>query len=327
MAGVDLPERAIKRVLVIHYSQTGQLARVVQSVIDPLVKSDLVGGDNETIIVDQQRLQPVNDYPFPWPFLRFINTFPEAAHEVGCALKPFDIDLNQKYDLVILAYQVWFLAPSIPVCGFLQSNMAKQLLADTPVVTVIACRNMWLMAQEKVKDHLQRLNAKLVGNIALVDKAGSAASFIATPLWVLTGKKGPFPLGIPAAGVAEDDIIKASRFGVALRDRLHSEMPMDDSVLQGLGAVKINEKLIASEKVGTRSFYLWGKLFIAAGAPDAWLRKPLALLYAVFLLTLIITVVPLTALLKKLFSPLMAARIKRQKQYFAEPSGEAFDRQ
>lgn len=281
---------------------------------------------SNSIHIDYLRLEPMEDYPFPWPFIRFINTFPEAAHECGCELKPLDIQKDVTYDLVILAYQVWFLAPSIPVMAFLKSAAAEQLLGGASVVTVIACRNMWLMAQEKMKMHLTRLNAHLIGNIALVDEAGTAASFISTPLWMLTGKKGPFRLGIPAAGVSEDEIKNASRFGFALRDRLDSSTPMDASVLYGLGAVRINPNLIASERVGTRSFYLWGKLFLAVGKPDAWVRKILTILYALFLVTLIVTVVPITSLVKRLLAPLLRERILRQRTYFALPSGESRDK-
>ena len=311
----DQPSQRITRVLVLHYSQTGQLSRVLQSVVAPLQQSDAV----EVVCQD---IQPLENYPFPWPFFRFINTFPEASHDVGCQLHPMNTLGSEDFDLVILGYQVWFLSPSIPITGFLKSADAQSLLAGKPVITVIACRNMWLMAQEKIKGHLSRLGARLIGNVALVDEAGTAASFLSTPLWVLTGKKGPFPLGIPAAGVSEQDITEAGRFGKAIAARLLSGDPLDETVLQGLGAVTVNEKLIASEKMAARSFYLWGKLFRALGGPDAWLRKPLVLVYAVFLLTLILTVVPLTALLKKLMGPFTAKRTLRQKRYFSAPSGE-----
>ena len=311
---------AKKRVLVIHYSQTGQLERVAHSVATPLLK-------DEDVQVDFLPIKPVDPYPFPWPFLRFINTFPESAHQIPCALDLQADHLQSEYDLVILAYQVWYLAPSIPISSFLQSELAQRLLADTPVVTVIACRNMWLQAQEKVKAHLQRCNAKLVGNIALVDAAGSIASFFATPLWVLTGRKGPHWFGlVPVAGVSQQDVDGAQRFGEVLRERLlgntSPSMAMDGDVLQGLNAAPVNDKLILSEKVGTRSFYLWGKLFLACGKPDAALRKPLAALYTVFLLLMIVTVVPVTALLKLLFSPLLKKRIARQKAYYAGSSGD-----
>lgn len=305
-----------KRVLVVHYSQTGQLDRVARSVATPLLNDDAVQ-------LDFLPLKPREAFPFPWPFLRFINTFPESAHQVPCALDLQIEHLQSQYDLVILAYQVWYLAPSIPVSSFLQSDLAARLLADTPVVTVIACRNMWLQAQEKVKAHLHRLGANLVGNIVLVDAAGSVASFFATPLWVLTGRKGPHWFGlVPPAGVSERDVEGAQRFGEALRQRLTSAEALDIDVLKGLGAAPVNDKLILSEKIATRSFYLWGKLFLACGAPDSLMRKPLAALYTLFLLLMIVTVVPITAILKWLFSPLMKKRIAGQKAYYAGPSGD-----
>ncbi|MDO3387813.1 dialkylresorcinol condensing enzyme [Gilvimarinus sp. SDUM040013] len=308
--------KANKRVLVVHYSQTGQLDRVAQAVVEPLVEAT-------TVDVDFLNIRPEQDYPFPWPMLRFINAFPESAHQVPCALNLGTAHLAQEYDLVVLAYQVWYLAPSIPVSSFLQSELASKLMANTPVVTVIACRNMWLQAQEKVKQHLQRLNAKLVGNVVLVDAAGSVASFFATPLWVLTGRKGPHWFGlVPPAGVSEKDIKEAPRFGTALLQRLEQNQDLDETVLNGLGAVKVNDKLIASEKLVTRSFYLWGKLFLACGDPTSTPRRLLAAFYIAFLVLMLLTVVPITALLKFVFGPLMKQRIAQQKQYYAWPSGE-----
>lgn len=305
-----------KRVLVIHYSQTGQLARVAQAVVEPLVGAD-------TIAVNFLNVQPKQPFPFPWPLLRFINAFPESAHEVPCELELDTESLAEHYDLIILAYQVWFLAPSIPISSLLQSKLATQLFKETPVVTVIACRNMWLQAQEKVKAHLTRLQARLVGNVVLVDAAGSAVSFFSTPLWVLTGRKGPHWFGlVPPAGVDDNEVANSNRFGQALQARLEQEVPLDESVLAGLGAVTVNDKLIASEKVGTRSFYLWGKLFLACGTAESAARQGLAVIYFVFLILMIITVVPITALLKRLFSPLLKKRIERQKQYYSWPSGE-----
>ncbi len=303
------------RILVLHYSQTGQLDCVVESIVAPLQAS-------ATLTVDFLELTPKQAYPFPWPFIRFINTFPEAIYEKGCELALKDEHIKGSYDLVILAYQVWFLAPSIPTIAFLQTEQAKSLLKDTPVVTVIACRNMWLQAQEKVKAHLHDLGAKLVGNIALVDACGSAISFLSTPLWLLTGNKGPYRFGVPRAGVSDEDISNASRFGQALVSRMSSGEALDETVLQGLAAVTIFDKLIPSEKIATRSFYIWGKLFLLCGGPDAPVRKLLAVLYAIFLIAMILTVVPISALLKKVFSPLLRRRIKKQKKYFSWPSGE-----
>ena len=93
-------------------------------------------------------------------------------------------------------------------------------------------------------------------------------------------------------------------------------------MLSGLGAVRVDEKLIASERVGSRSFHVWGRLMLALGPQGSRARTCGLLLYVAFLVTLILTLVPVTALLKKLLSPLLRGRTQRQKAYFAAPSGE-----
>jgi hypothetical protein len=311
----------MKRVLVISYSQTGQLAAVVESVTAPLV-------DSPSVDVVFASLEPEWPFPFPWPFLEFFNTFPETVHAMPRRLKPLRADPAQAFDLVILAYQVWFLSPSQPMTAFLQSPDAARLLRGTPVVTLIACRNMWLMAQETVKHKLQDLGARLIDNVVLTDRAHSAATFISTPLWMLTGRRGPFLAGaVPAAGIDAEDIAAASRFGRAIATGLSNLDPAHPkSLLTGLGAVTINERLIASERIGHRSFRLWGRLLLMLGRPRSVLRRAVLCFYIVFLATMILTVAPVTAILKRLLAPFTRERVARQRAYFAAPSGEAYDR-
>ena len=302
-------------VLLIQYSQSGQLSDVARHVIAPLVESP----DIEVTI---ETLKPVEAYPFPWPVVRFFDTFPEAVYLDPPPMQPVAVDTAKRFDLVILAYQVWFLSPSLPVTGFLKSAAAKELLHDTPVVTVIACRDMWLMAQEQVKALLAACGARLVGNVALVDEAGTAGSFLATPLWVLTGNRGPRLFGlIPRAGVKPEQITASRRFGERMKAVLLGGGVIDATLLQHLGAVNVNDKLIASEKTARRSFLVWGKLFRSLGKQGAFLRKPVVFIYIVFLLTLILTFLPLSILLKAIFAPLTRDRVAAQRAYFGGPSG------
>ncbi|OHC19903.1 dialkylrecorsinol condensing enzyme [Pseudomonas sp. OTU750018] len=305
----------MRQVLIVHFSQTGQLDRLAQSVCGPLQQC-------RDIQLDFLTLQPAQPYPFPWPFLGFFRIFPETVLMRPQPLLPLAVDANKRYDLVILAYQVWFLSPSQPMTAFLASPEAAKLLKDTPVVTLIGCRNMWLMAQEKVKKQLTELGARLVDNIALTDACGTAASFLATPLWLFTGRQKPYSW-VPRAGIDEAQISAASRFGVAMRQRLTADsLPIAQPMLRGLGAVRIDEKLIASERVGNRSFQLWSRLLAALGPQQSRRRGAGLVVYIVFLLCLIVTVVPLSALLKKLLAPLLKERTQREKAYFAGPSGE-----
>lgn len=307
----------MKKILIVSWSQTGQLADVVKAVAEPL----LAAADIEVVF---ETLRPVTPYAFPWSFLHFFNTFPETVYEEPQPLQSLQVNSSEVFDLVILAYQVWFLSPSQPMMAFLQSTEAGNLLKGKPVMTLIACRNMWLMAQETMKEKLKSLGARLIDNVVLVDRAHPAATFISTPMWMLTGKRGPFLSGlVPAAGIPAENIQAAKRFGVAIAQQLPTRTgDSHEPMLENLQAVAVNERLIASEKIAKRSFLIWGKLLRAIGAPSSMLRRIVLCLYIVFLVLMILTVVPVSALIKRLLSPFTRERIAQQRRYFALPSGE-----
>ena len=306
-----------KKVLVVHYaSASGQLTEVMRNLSAPL------DGASD-IEVQRLVLRPKNTYPFPWPILRFFDTFPEAIYLDPPALEPMDVDPDARFDLVILGYQVWFLSPSLPTAAFLKSAAAHAWLKGTPVVTVIACRDMWLMAQERVKELLAACGARLVGNVVLVDEAGSVGSFLATPLWMLSGKRGPRLGGlIPRAGVQPEQIRDSRRFGTRIAETFNRNAPLNDDLLRDLGAARVNTRLIVTEKAARRSFLAWGALLRALGPQGAWLRQPVVMIYIVFLITLLLTVLPLSALIKTLLAPVMRKRIAAQRAYYGAPSGE-----
>lgn len=302
----------------IAYSQTGQLTRIAESILAPLRR------DNG-IEVHVEVLRPCKAYPFPWSPFRFFDAFPESAHMVGPALEPLTLRGDEDFDLVILPYQVWFLAPSLPITAFLQHPLAQRLLKDKPVVTVIACRNMWMLAQEKMKLMLSVCGARLIDNVVLIDPGPTLTTLVTTPWWLLTGKKRLW--GLPPAGIDDASIAQAARFGYALRDGLRASAECEPGpMLHGLQACEANPGLLVSERAGTRSFYLWGKLLRAAGEPQAPLRKPLLLLYIIFLILLILTVVPLSLLLQALLRPFIGRRLAAVKRRYEMPSGSGHER-
>ncbi|HYP85093.1 dialkylrecorsinol condensing enzyme [Variovorax sp.] len=318
-ANPDPSAGRVKRVLVIDYSQTGQLRRVTERILEPL-RAD------PAISVHVEQLRPQPDYPCPWPFLRFFDAFPESAHGVPPALAPLSLTGEEEFDLVILPWQVWFLAPSLPITGFLKHPVAQRLLRGKPVVAVVACRNMWMLAFEKLQAMLHASGARLLDHVVLTDPGPTLATFVTTPVWLLSGRKKGF-WGMPDAGLSEAQIAGTRRFGLALRDALaHDREQGSAPLLAGLGAARADARLYVSEKAGTRSFFLWGKLLRAVGPPGAALRKPLLALYFLFLLTLIVTFVPLSLMLQALLRPLFRDRLSRIQAHFELPSGSAGER-
>ncbi len=307
----------MKRVLAVYFSQTGQLREILDATLAPLRQRD----DFEVDVIE---LAPAKTYPFPWPVLRFFNTFPETIYEDVTPIEP-PIDAAKDYDLVILAYQVWFLQPSLPTTAFLKSQAAARLFKDRPVITLCGCRNMWLMAQERVKEIITGFGGRIVDNIVLTDSAHSAFTFFSTPMWLLTGYKGPWFNGfIPRAGVSAEDIAGCARFGRAIAAKLPTRARDDTApMMEGLGAVHVREALIESEKTIKRSFRLWGALMRGAGRIAPVLRGFVLLLYIAFMFLIVFTLVPLLAVIKALLKPLTRKAIGRQRAYFAAPSGES----
>jgi len=301
-----------KKVLVLYYSQTGQLKSVIDSFISQL--------PDEEISVHVRSIDPVEKYPYPWPYYQFADEFPEAVHMDGCEVKEVE-HIDDNYDLIILGYTIWFLSPSSPIVGFLKTEQAKKVFNDTPVVTLIVCRDMWVMAQEKMKSLLNNLNAKLIDNVALTDQGKGIYSFITTPRWLLTGKKDAFSI-FPPAGVLESDIENASRFGVRLNEALKTDKELENKpLLTNLEAVSVNGKLIASEVIATRSSKIWAKLIKLCGKKKSLGRKIAMTFYSAFLVVLVFTIVPLNILVRKIINRFQEDKLKELEKKYEAPSG------
>ncbi|HBC02869.1 MAG TPA: dialkylrecorsinol condensing enzyme DarA, partial [Aequorivita sp.] len=246
----------MKEVLIIYYSQTGQLFDILKNVASTI--------SDEKVNISYCEILPKKKFPFPWKQEEFYGAFPETFLQIPTPLEAIPAEiLQKKYDLVILGYTTWYLTPSIPINSFLKSEEAKTLLANTPVVTVSASRNMWIMAQEKVKKLLVANNSKLVGNIALVDRNMNHISVITIVHWLMGGKKTKM-LGIfPKPGVSDNDIEAASRFGLPIKNALlQNEYSKLQQNLLDIGAVKVDPSLIATDIRGNVVFTKWANHLI-----------------------------------------------------------------
>ncbi|MEJ2594715.1 MAG: dialkylresorcinol condensing enzyme DarA [bacterium] len=194
----------MKKVLVVTYSQSGQLETIVENILKPI---------QGHVSVDHERLRPIPGFPFPWTDMNFWDAMPESVRMIPSTLAPLKVDQQIDYDLIILGYPIWFLSPPIPMTTFLKSDDGKRILQGKPVVTVIGSRNMWVGAQEDMKRLISDAGGKLRGNIVLRDRHHNLPSVVTIIYWMMTGKKerawGIFPI----PGISDKDIMDAKRFG------------------------------------------------------------------------------------------------------------------
>ena len=294
-----------KNILVIYYSQTGQLEDIVKNIAKPFE-------NNEQYKVTYYNIQLKKDFPFPWSSDVFFNTFPESYLQIPSEIfPPSDEVLNTKFDLILFGYQVWYLTPSIPIISFLKSGFAENILKDTPVVTISGTRNMWMLSQEKLKVYLKRMNAKLVGNIALVDRHDNYTSVLTILKWLTTGKKEKSGL-LPAAGISDEEINGAGKYGEIIKTYLDKNDFADlQPDLVKNGAVEIRPFLVRVEKVGNKIFTVWSNIIIKKKE-----KRPLLIkFFKVYLMAAIWIISPIVLVFHILLAPFLFAKRKKQREY------------
>jgi len=295
-----------KNILIIYYSQTGQLEDIVKNVARPFEAR------KEEYDVTYYNIRLKEDFPFPWPGDVFFNTFPESYLQIPREIfPPSDEILNKKYDLILFGYQVWYLTPSIPIISFLKSGFAEKMMKDTDVVTISGTRNMWMLSQEKLKVYLKNLGAKLVGNIALVDRHDNYTSVLTILRWLTTGQKEKSGM-LPAAGVSDEEIAGSVKYGNIIEKHFSS------GNLSGLqpdlvknGAVEIRPFLVRVEKVGNKIFTVWSNLIIKKKE-----KRPLLIkFFKVYLMAAIWIISPVVLVLHLLTTPIFWFKRQKQKTY------------
>jgi len=246
----------MKRIGVIYYTQSGQLKQILDSLLRPL-------SGKPGLVIDYLPIRPVKPFPFPWTRREFLDVFPETVMELPVPLHPVAVDDQTRYDLIVLAFQPWYLSPSLPVTAFLKSPEAAAILKGTPYLTVIGSRNMWQGSFERVRAMAEAQGGRLCGNIAFIDRALNLVSVITIVYWMFTGRKDRY-LGIfPRPGVSDEDIAAAAVFGTAIGRALCDDgLDQLDGQLRKLGAAEINDSLARLEIRAKKIFRLWAQAMV-----------------------------------------------------------------
>lgn len=301
----------MKSVLVIHYSQSGQLTEIVKNISAPI--------QNDSTEITHVSIKMKVPFPFPWKKKDFFGIFPDTYKQIPHEVEPLPEDiLNKTYDLIILGYSIWYLTPALPTSSFLNTKQAENLFRNKPVITVIGCRNMWIMAQEKMKKRLKALNAHLVGNIVLADRHINHISVITIAQWMFSGKKERY-LGIfPKPGVSQKDIDESVKFGpiIAHHLKINDYQSLQNELLKA-NAVKIKPFLITVDKRANVIFSKWADFIYSKGDKSSPKRQFWVKFFNYYLLFAIWFIAPIVFILFLLTYLPLYGKIKRDKVYYA----------
>lgn len=300
-----------KKVVVLYYTQSGQLKEAVDATLGPLQ-------NRSSISVDYIQLKPVQAFPFPWGFMEFFGAFADTVQGKPCELQPLNEDQLANADLVILAYQPWFLTISQPMHSFLQSEMGQHALQSKPVVTLVACRNMWINAQETIKARLQGIGASLVGHIAYVDRSPNLISLVTVVAYVMGGIKGRFLGLFPKYGFSKTELeTKASQFGDCIAKAVESDnfSVLEDQLLER-GAVQVESSLMVMEGRGKILFPLYARFLTKDGTASPGQKRIRVAIFGVVLPMMILILSPILTVVAWLMPLISPAKMKREVAYY-----------
>lgn len=256
-------------VAVYSWSQTGQLTQAAEAFLGPLVEAGWQ--------VDRREVRPVEEFGFPWSVRRFVGLLPRSADPRSTVAVTVPAG-GPAPDLVLFAFQVWYLAPSLPMRSVLAQH--PELFRGHPVVGLVACRNMWYSAALAVRGQLTAAGARYAGTVAAVDPAPAGATFVTALRWMLTGRRDAFWV-FPAAGVDATELARLRAVGADLAARATGgDEPADPGGSPGHGdlAQRVAETLrrtdaapvvpavAAADLIAGRLFRVWAAAARAGGS-------------------------------------------------------------
>lgn len=297
----------MKKVLTIHFSQSGQLTQIVDNFASQFQDAE----------IDRQIVVPVKSFPFPWTTPVFFDKMPETVLEKEIELEENTYQYD-RYDLIIFGYQPWFLSPSLPATALLKNEKFRAILKDTPVITLIGSRNMWLNSQESLKKLIAEAGGKLVGNIALSDRSNNLVGVITILHWMLKGEKTKKWGVFPKPGVSDEDIEGVKEYGILANDALQTEnlKNLQHKIIMKDG-VRIDTNILFIEGRAKRLFLIWANLIVRKaehGNRTFWVNAfKYYLIFALFIVSPILLLI-----YNLLILPFTQKSVKKKKDYFQQ---------
>ena len=296
------------RILAISYSQTGQLDKIINNFICQLNEFD----------IDRIQYKPEIEFTFPWTMNSFFEAMPESILETPFPLQPISFKY-EKYDLIILGYQPWYLSPSIPTNSLLQSTEFLKRVKDTPIITIIGSRNMWINSQNSVKNRIENAGGKIIGNIPFVDRNQNQVSAVTILHWMLTGKKTKKYGIFPRPGISDKDIASAEIFGKILQASIvNNNLNTIQNSFLSTNLISLPTDILFIEERAKRLFSIWAKLITKYGkSPKGRTRLLTAFKY--YLIIALFIVAPIVIFIFKiLILPFVSASINKKKQIYLQ---------
>lgn len=205
-----------KRILILYYSLTKQTESVLNEMKGELLKA----GHS----VDMRRIQPVTEWKIPLDKGTFFYNWTKVWLGMNLTQPIHKMDLKgSDYDYIILGFQPWNLAPSIPMNSFLDSDMAE-IFRGKKVIGVVTCRTRWERSYKIAKEKVAKRGGEMVDGFVVMNYEREPYNMVTTVYYLFEGHS-PAPghwisKYFRPYGIGEDSLQIAREYGYELGQRL-----------------------------------------------------------------------------------------------------------
>lgn len=187
-----------KNVLVIFYSQTGQLREIIMNIFSHL-RIDIDFCEIKT---------PQYNFPLNWNYM--FEMFPESVLQTPCKIS-YNLPLKE-YDTIVIGFQTWFLNISLPIYTFSLTEDFKTLVKGKEVILIMDCRNSWRKSMDYMEKIVIANGGRIKSKHVFASIGGNILGSLAILKWFFTGNK--ISKYFPEPGVPQSEIDKSKSYGL-----------------------------------------------------------------------------------------------------------------
>ena len=250
----------MSRILVLSWSQSGQVRRAADAFTRPFVEAG-----HEVVL---RELTPVTPYPFPWKVSSFFGAFPETVLERPAPIAR--VDAEGDFDLVIVASQIWFLSPSPPMTALFTGPDAA-LVRGRRTLVLVACRNMWVRGGQRLIALVRAAGGDVTDRVVATHAGPAMASYFTTLFWVLTGRRDVVKV-LPKAEIADASYERLTTLGRIAAARVAEP----GALLADQETAAISYPHAMGEQIGWRLYGPLATIVATLSRPDTLLRAVLS---------------------------------------------------
>jgi hypothetical protein len=210
------------KVLFVYYTYSQQTLRVVETMADVMRQRGCDVNQAKIEFVDPRYVDLFSHFPFRNAYLAVARMLsPQLRHATGQIRVP-DIVREGDYDLVCIASPTWWFNPCMPIRSFMESDLARTVLAGKRFAAIVVCHRYWKSNLATLKALGMKKGGKFVNGMHFIAAGGPVGSMLALMGYLGAGAVQERYLGVklPPPNLQPSYTAEAQAFAGGLADGL-----------------------------------------------------------------------------------------------------------